>query len=152
MTQSGLQMQPVSAQSGRYMAIYPKQICQLDVEGRFRFDMQPLAAEWNLSRLGRTLVGLIAEPLLNYSQRRASRAIDPDMLEDFDKVEAEAIEPRSIKTPSFAGKTTLPLDILFHATKGENIVREIVREYEVYFLEGIFNQSNHLCPLKPGCT
>jgi uncharacterized protein YdiU (UPF0061 family) len=82
-------------------------------------------AKWALTRLGQTLVDLIGDTLAKTYARPLTRAADTPR-EIIHYPEISAIPP----------KRTIPMDFLFNSSKAENLVREILQEFE-----GMFSQK-----------
>ncbi|KAJ2994232.1 hypothetical protein HDV02_001734 [Globomyces sp. JEL0801] len=97
---------------------------QMDPDGRYRFEMQPAMGQWALSRLGQTFVGLIGDSWVSSNIRPTTRP---------------STEQKDISTlkgpniPSIPTQRKIPLGFLFNASKSENIIRELIREYETVF-------------------
>lgn len=82
--------------------------------------MQPSMAEWAISRLAQTFIGLIGERCSHSSQLNIPTATQPS--------------EKTQHFPSIPSSRTVPLGFLFVASKPENIARELVKEFEKLFL------------------
>ncbi|KAH9250766.1 hypothetical protein BASA81_011420 [Batrachochytrium salamandrivorans] len=104
-----------------------------DDDRQYRFEMQPLGVQWNLIRLGRTLASLMGKPWIPYHN-------DQHTLPTHITIETACESAKTINqhrastAPSFQGKRQAALGVVFNATHGENIAREIAKEFQAYFL------------------
>ncbi|KAJ3254556.1 hypothetical protein HK103_007110 [Boothiomyces macroporosus] len=95
-----------------------------DTKGRYSFEKQPEMAKWALSRLGQTLAMLVGDTYTSSPVRPYTRGSnDPPRQEN-----------RPATTPSIPTQRKLPLGFLFDASKSENILRELLKEYDSKFL------------------
>jgi uncharacterized protein YdiU (UPF0061 family) len=83
-----------------------------DEDGRYRFENQPAMAQWALSRLGQCLVNLVGESWAQSSSKPSDKEAD---------------------SKSIPNSRRVPMGFLFNATKSENIVREVLAEFETKF-------------------
>ncbi|KAJ3276653.1 hypothetical protein HDV01_004186 [Terramyces sp. JEL0728] len=95
-----------------------------DRKGRYSFEKQPEMAKWALSRLGQTLAMLIGDTYTSTTSRPYTRGAN----------EPPRKENRPATTPGIPTQRKLPLGFLYDASKAENIVRELLREYDTKFL------------------
>lgn len=113
-----------------------------DVEGRYRFEMQPLMAQWNLSRLGNTMADLIGQPYIAHAKAPKSYETNwnPEKASEFVK---QLNEMQIKNAPGLPSPKRTLLGMFFNSNHGENIVRELVGEFETLFiaeLETIMSQ------------
>ena len=92
-----------------------------DVDKMYRFEMQPSVVHWNLARLGRTFSEFIGEPLAPLTRPKTRHQGQ----------EPEAFESKNF---SFPPRHHLKNGFLFNACKSENIIRELLKEYEPLFM------------------
>ena len=100
----------------------------IDIKQIYRFEAQPISVHWNLSRLGRTLTELIGESWDPFPKKIGRKPMANQMSD----AKNDSIETKSI---SAFPKRKVPLDFIFNAVNGENLVRELLKEFENYFIE-----------------
>jgi uncharacterized protein YdiU (UPF0061 family) len=92
-----------------------------DKKKRYQFERQPEMAKWALSRLGQTLAHLIGDTYTTGSARPQTRSSEEPSKTS--KKHQSAMPPNR----------TIPMGFLFDSSKAENIVREILNEFEGLF-------------------
>ncbi|KAJ3324158.1 hypothetical protein HDV06_000699 [Boothiomyces sp. JEL0866] len=113
-------------ESGGFMDSYDPEWTpnKKDAKGKYSFEKQPEMAKWALSRLGQTLAIFIGDTYTTSPVRPYTRGSnDPPRKEN-----------RPTTTPSIPTQRKLPLGFLFDASKSENIVRELLKEFDSKFL------------------
>jgi uncharacterized protein YdiU (UPF0061 family) len=91
-----------------------------DTEKRYSFENQPTMAQWALSRLGETLINLIGESWANSISKAKAE-------------ENDSQQHRRVDGHSIPAARRVPLGFLFNSAKSENIVRELLNEFEGKF-------------------
>ncbi|KAI8911027.1 hypothetical protein EDD86DRAFT_204234 [Gorgonomyces haynaldii] len=112
---------------------------QTDHERDFRFELQPSVMKWNLSRLGRCFLDLVGDSWAP-NQRPKTR--------EFESVKESATGEHE-KLYSLPPRTHLKHGFLFHAGKSENIIRELLQEFEPVFLQNYHNLMLQKLGLEP---
>nr|KAJ3418717.1 hypothetical protein HK105_007941 [Polyrhizophydium stewartii] len=105
-----------------------------DIDMQYRFEMQPLSVQWNLMRLGRTLSELVGEPWIAPCKPPETYPLDENMRLQAD-IASKLNQLRARTAPAFPSRRRVPLGCFFNASNGENIVREIGKEFESYFID-----------------
>jgi uncharacterized protein YdiU (UPF0061 family) len=88
-----------------------------DTLKRYRFENQPAMTQWALARLGESLISLIGESWASNSRPKTA-----DDTVDLSK-----------NSHSIPHSRRMPLGFLFNSEKSENILREILSEFEIKF-------------------
>jgi uncharacterized protein YdiU (UPF0061 family) len=101
-----------------------------DIDKQYRFENQPTVVYWNLGRLGRTFIELIGQ---SWGNTFSLTFIVPTLPIITRHLMQEADIEVEEKLASLPPKKELKHGFIFNPTKSENIVREILFEFDEVF-------------------